>query len=321
VEPEQEPNVDRPMRRLNPTVIALLVLVALIVAVWIFAGTRNADQDKLTGNVVTAQSTSDPEKQCSALATYDLLKRELFRRAAQERNVDQAAYDQIASAAMLRVEDPAMESQDSGSGAINCSGSVSIDLPPGVSTAGGRTTLMSDVDYTLEPASDGGSEAIVLKNADALLTPLTTLTKTDQSAEPAQTDQSADQDNGAAPDDGSAAASVTPSVNPPVVAPSAPAVPRSVVGRPSFDCGRARTVGEVTVCADPGLAMLDRSMAEQFGRAMANADPDQRALLQQTASRFLRYRDSCKSRSCIGDAYNGRMKEIDDIMTGSWRPH
>jgi len=316
VEPEQQPGVDRPMRRLNPTVIALMVLVALIVAVWIFAGTRNADQDKLTGNVVTAQSSADPEKQCSAQATYDLLKRELFRRAAQQRGSDQAAYDQLAGAAMLRVEDPAMESQDSASGAINCSGSVSIDLPPGVSAAGGRTSLMSDVDYTIQPAS-GGDDVITLRNADALLTPLTTLTRTDQAAQPNDGDQS----NATAPqDDSDLSAAPTEPPAPPVTAPvSPPAAPQSVIGRPSFDCNRARTVGEVTVCADPGLAMLDRSMSQQFDRAMANADPGQRAVLQQTRSRFLRYRDSCKTRSCIGEAYNERMQEIDDIMAGTWR--
>ncbi len=57
------------------------------------------------------------------------------------------------SAATLRMENPVMESQDKDTGAINCSGSLSLDLPPGVAADGGRTTLMSDIDYTIENAA------------------------------------------------------------------------------------------------------------------------------------------------------------------------
>ncbi|MBV9528884.1 hypothetical protein [Sphingomonas sp.] len=304
------------MRRLNPTVIALLGLIALIVGIWVFAGTRNADQDKLTGNVVTAQADGDPEKACSSDATYELLKRALFQHAAQQRGGDQATYDQLSQAASLRVEDPAMESQDKQTGAINCSGSVSIDLPPGVAAGGGRTNLMSDVDYTVQPAADGGSDTIVLKNADALVAPLATLSRTDQNAQQPAAQQ---------PDDTNstdeAAADQSPASAPPAVtaAPAQAPTPRPAMARPSFDCSDAHTAGEAAVCSDAGLAALDRSMAAQYGRAMAQADPDQRDLLQGTGERFLHYRDHCPTRACIGDAYTGRMREIRDIMAGTWR--
>jgi len=61
-------------------------------------------------------------------------------------------------------------------------------------------------------------------------------------------------------------------------------------------------------------------MAAQFGRAMAEASPQQQAVLQQTRNRFLGYRDRCPNNSCIGDAYVGRMREIRDIMEGRWKP-
>ena len=57
-------------------------------------------------------------------------------------------------------------------------------------------------------------------------------------------------------------------------------------------------------------------MASQFNRAAASADPQERALLNRTRSRFLGYRDACRSNDCIADAYRGRMREIDDIMSG-----
>lgn len=309
------------MNRLNPTVIALLGIIVLIVAVWVFAGARNADQDKLTGNIVTQQVAGDPEKRCSDQATYDLVKRALFRQAAQQRGGDQAAYDQLASAALLRVEDPAMESQDRDSGAINCSGSLSIDLPPGVTAPGGRTNLMADVDYTIQPASQAGGDMVVLKNADSLVTPLAGLTRTDQAVQaPADQQQQPDQQPATPPDDTTAAPQPTVPLPAPVVAQPAPQPAlRSANTRPSFDCSRARNAGEAAVCSDAGLAGLDRSMAAQFGRAMAEADPDQRELLQETGQRFLQYRDHCPTRACMGDAYTGRMREIHDIMAGTWQ--
>ncbi|MFL6846930.1 MAG: hypothetical protein ACJ8EI_00960, partial [Sphingomicrobium sp.] len=149
-EPEPREDVHRPMRRLNPTLLALLggIAVLLLILAY-FATSRNPDQDKLIGNEVVAQTTStEPEKRCASRATYDLIKRELFRRAAQQRGSDVAAYDQLAGFAVVRMENAVLESEDSANGAVNCSASLSLDLPPGVAVVGGRRTLTSDLDYT-----------------------------------------------------------------------------------------------------------------------------------------------------------------------------
>jgi uncharacterized protein YecT (DUF1311 family) len=93
---------------------------------------------------------------------------------------------------------------------------------------------------------------------------------------------------------------------------------RAVPARPSFNCRYARTRGEIAVCSDAGLSSLDRQMATQFYGAMSVARPGQRAMLQRTRGRFLRYRDSCPSQSCMTDAYRRRMREISGIMGGPW---
>jgi uncharacterized protein len=82
----------------------------------------------------------------------------------------------------------------------------------------------------------------------------------------------------------------------------------------------SRTRGEIAVCRVEGLAGLDRQMAAQYRRAIASGDPRQHALLRATRDAFLRYRDSCPSDGCIAGAYRDRMREIDDIMAGRWRP-
>lgn len=297
--------------RINPLVIALGGLVVILLLAWLLATRGNSDQDKLTGNEKNESQAAqaDPEKLCARSSTYDLIKRDLFRRAAQVRGSDQAVFDRLSSYAVLRMESPVMESNDEERGAVNCSGSLSLDLPPGVAVVGGRRTLSSDVDYTVQPAADGSGAVVLLRNADAIITPLATLARI---AQPAQS-----------PSAIPAAAPAEPAVAEPqpVPSPSAPpAEPRPVSARPSFDCRAARTRGEIAICSDAGLAALDRNMAAQYGRAVAGASGDERALLRQTRDRFLAYRDRCRDNRCIGDAYEGRMREIRDIVEGRWQP-
>lgn len=302
--PERQRDPEDPARPANWTTLLLiagLVLVVLIVAY--FATRGNSDQDKLTNTEVAASTPANHDKVCASSATYDLIKRELFRRAAQLRGNDQAAYDQLSAVAVLRMENPVMESEDTSTGAVNCSGSLSIDLPPGVAAVGGRTSLMSDVDYTVQPAADGSGNVVLLKNADSIIAPLATLARTNQSppaAESEPTPQSPDENQ------------LSPEVQQPAPASPAPA-------QPSYSCASARTRGEAMVCSDRGLAALDRNMASEYGQAFAVATPDQRDLLKQTARRFYAYRDRCPDSQCIAAAYNDRIREIRDIIQGRWQ--
>jgi uncharacterized protein YecT (DUF1311 family) len=307
VEHDPRTGVHRPVKKLNHTVIALIGgLVVLLLLIAYFASSRNPDQDRLSDANLTQEAASGPDKRCASKATFDLIKRELFRRAAEMRGSDQAAYDQIAASAVLRMENPVMENQDQRSGAINCSGSLYLDLPPGVAATGGRRSLMSDVDYTIQPAADGGGDVVLLRNADSIIAPLATLTRV-----AAPVDQSLAESNELAPE-----ANVEASES----AALEPGPQSSYPGRPSFDCNDARTKGEIAVCSDSGLSALDVNMAAQYRRALTSASPEQRGLLQSTRDRFLAYRDRCPNRQCIGDAYVGRMREIRDIAEGRLQP-
>lgn len=310
MEPQRGRDVQQPMRRLNPAVLALLAgLVVLVLLIAYLASNRNPEQDRLKDSQLNiSQGASPADKRCGSQATYDLIKRELFRRAAQLRGSDQAAYDKLSNYAVVRMENPVMEGSDSATGTISCSGSLSLDLPPGIAVVGGRRTLMSDVDYSVQRAADGSGNVIVLRNADAIIVPLATLART-APAQPAVSPGA----NEAAPEqpETNVAASVSANVQP------GPAT--ASPGRPSFDCNKRRTRGEAAVCSDSGLSALDLNMATQYRRAMETASPEQQALLGETARRFYAYRDRCPDNRCIGDAYVGRMREIRDIMEGRWR--
>ncbi len=82
----------------------------------------------------------------------------------------------------------------------------------------------------------------------------------------------------------------------------------------------ARRRGEIAVCGDPGLAAADRQMATEYARAVSVATPEQREQLRQSAQRFYAYRDRCPTNACIGEGYNGRLREITDIVEGRWQP-
>ncbi len=320
MDPESGSRVQRPVRTTNGTTLALIGgLIVLVLVIAYFATRGNSNQDKLTENEVTQNATKAkalaPEKLCASNQTYDLIKRELFRRAAQLRGSDQAAFDQLSAYAVVRMENPVMESQDNASGAVNCSGNLSLDLPPGVRIVGGRQTLTSDVDYTVQAAADGSGKIVLLRSADAVIAPLATLARANQQAQISTATAPAPE---LANEVGSDQQQLdVRTQRQPATVPS-PNV--SSAAHPSFDCAKARSKGEVAVCSDAGLTALDRNVADQYGRAMSGASAAQKALLRETGDRFFRYRDRCPNRSCIGDAYVGRMREIRDIMEGRWQP-
>jgi hypothetical protein len=315
-------------RGINPVLLALGGLLLLLLLLWLFTGNRSADQDKLTGNEAgeEAASAADPEKRCASQATYDLIKRDLFRRAAQVRGSDQGAFDRLAAYAAIRMENPVLESEDSNNGAVRCSGSLSIDLPPGVQVVGGRRTLNADIDYSLRGAADRSGDVVTIRNADAIVTPLATLARTNAAGTtpPAANGQADDPDVLGPVPPGTAP---PPQAIPPVRNPNQPPPPpvqvpprASTSAAPSFNCANASTRSERAVCSDSGLASLDRQMAAQFNSARSGASAQERALLDRTRGRFLSYRNGCRSDDCIADAYRGRMREISDIMAGRWQP-
>ena len=307
-DPTGDPRVTRPMRRLTPLNIALIVAGVLILAfvIWTAASTRRDNPDKLTdGNTITEPRAADPAKRCASQATYDQIKRDLFRRAAALRGSDQAAFDKIAAYSVVRIDQPLLDSEDEGTGAIACSGTLTLDLPPGVAVVGGRRTLDADIGYTLQRSADGNGEVLTLTRADAIITPLATLARvgrpTSDPLAPAQVDPLAP---------ATAPSPAEPVANPP---------PVQATSNPSFNCANARTRGEIAVCGDGGLAALDRQMAASYVDALRDADPATRAMLQRSRDRFLGYRDQCPSSDCIADTYRGRIREIRDIASGRLR--
>ena len=305
------------MRRITPAILAAIAigLLVFVIVVVMMTRPRTAGEDKLSDAQAAGAGASAPQTRCASQATYDRIKDELFRQAAQVRKSDQAAFDRISAYASVRMQRPLLRSRDEELGTVRCTGQLSLDLPPGVVVVGGRRTLSADIDYVLQPAADGSGDVVLLEGADPIVVPLATLSRAGAPAR-GQQDELLDP---AAP--GTPAPPLAPG-QPPATAepPPPPAVPQANRVSPSFNCRYARTGGEIAVCNDPGLAALDRQMAAQYFRALSVAGPRQRAQLTATRTAFLRFRDRCPGNACIAETYRGRMREIRDIMAGTWRP-
>jgi uncharacterized protein YecT (DUF1311 family) len=292
-------------RRVNPWLI--VGIVAAIAAGLLLASSvwtsRWSGKEEVPENAVASKNEQDPQAWCAAQSTYDAMKRELFRRAAQVRGNDEQVYAKLADFALLRVNGPVARGIDDQLKSVSCSGTVILDLPPGVAVAGGRRSLSGDVDYSIQPAADGSGKVVRLGNADAIVVPLATISRT-STPQPQQPVTSPDMNQ------------VAPTEQP---QPQQPPQPQPVQANPSFDCDHAGNDAEFAICSDPGLAALDRQMAADYQRALMSADRHQRRTLERSRNRFLSYRNRCATNQCIAETYQSRIREIGDIMTGNWR--
>jgi uncharacterized protein len=67
-------------------------------------------------------------------------------------------------------------------------------------------------------------------------------------------------------------------------------------------------------CKNPQIAALDRMAAGFFSQSMAHADAARKQLLLSSHTRSAAARGSCRSDSCVTDAYLRQMREISTIM-------
>src|SRR6187399_1898256 len=151
-------------------IVALVgaVLAGILLASTVWDNRWKAD-DNAVGNSIAETKPADMEKWCAAQATYDAMKRELFRRAAQVRGSDDQAYARLSDFALLRINAPVASGIDDQLESVTCNGTAVLSLPPGVEVAGGRKSLSGDVEYSIQPAADGTGNAVRLGNVDAIV--------------------------------------------------------------------------------------------------------------------------------------------------------
>lgn len=298
-----------------PPAMRILSTAVMISAALAATGCGRKNNDKLSeADVAASQGESakpdGADRRCASARSSDAVKAQLFARAAEIRGGFADNYARIAGFALLQLDGAAPVSPVGAGEAVDCRAHAVLRLPPGLHASGGRTQVGGDINYTVAP---GASGIVTLGAAEAVTEPLATLSQGRTAATPTMPVSPSSTPGRTPPE-----APARP-LDPLAPAPVAPPPPASATS-PSYSCARARTPSERAVCASPGLAALDRTMASRYVDALRTADPAAAQLLRRTRDPFLGYRERCgDDASCIERVYRGRIREIDDILRGRWQ--
>lgn len=296
----------------------LIGLALLLVAVAAGLGLAFTARDDSTADdaaMVRIEEKKAIDNDCASGATFQGLKQLVFDQVGRLRTLERVNFDILSSGAVVRMEEPVVRSHDESLALTRCSGRFILELPPGAEAAfEGEPRLVADTVYEIQAAADGSGPVYRMTGAEAIVSRLAAFDMEGRRlSTPTPEMPEAPLDDGQIlPDPGSDLAPP-----PIVVTRGLGAEPESATSNPSFNCRYARTRGELLVCGSDRLATQDRRMADLYASAMAYADGGTRRLLARSRDAFLTYRDRCLDTSCVAEAYEGRMREIRDIMAGA----
>jgi uncharacterized protein len=83
---------------------------------------------------------------------------------------------------------------------------------------------------------------------------------------------------------------------------------RTAAQGPSFDCSKARSRIDKSICADALLSALDRQVNDLF--AVALTQTDDQGDIKKEQRRWLRTRDDCEDSICVKNSYEQRFNEL-----------
>ena len=246
-----------------------------------------------------------PEPSCASSTVNDLVKRELFRRAALRRPDVEAQLREVETATVVRF---AAKEAESRSG--DCGGWFSLDVPSDFAVDGGRTNLNADIAFGLTRA--GASLRLAsLTGDDRLVRSLASIGPAPK--EPSPTEVEADTVISASNVPQRAAASAKPRP-----APFKPARVRQADA--STPCAGVAGRTERMLCANANLALLDRQVSSFYRQSWSQADEQKRSELLRTRQSFDVRRDACSTSNCMTSAYVSRLRQISEIMAGRAQP-
>lgn len=84
-------------------------------------------------------------------------------------------------------------------------------------------------------------------------------------------------------------------------------------GATSFDCSKAATFAEKTVCGSAVLGQLDDALTNNYRNMLTGNLGDGGKDLKREQKEWLRKRNACKSETCLVAAYRSRVDEICNI--------
>lgn len=89
---------------------------------------------------------------------------------------------------------------------------------------------------------------------------------------------------------------------------------------PSFDCAKASTFVEKSICSDSKLSELDILLMSSYKKAYSTTK-DQESLKTEQKSWLKNVRNTCQNNKCLEDAYNSRMSQLNTSSPVSSNKH
>ncbi|WP_192559877.1 lysozyme inhibitor LprI family protein [Pseudomonas allokribbensis] len=86
----------------------------------------------------------------------------------------------------------------------------------------------------------------------------------------------------------------------------------------SFDCAKAVSFAEKSICADTALSLLDEQLNSQYVRALDSAANRNQVRIEQRE--WLRLRDNCVTDSCLSTSMSQRLNQLSGAIPQSARP-
>ncbi|HEV2866540.1 MAG TPA: hypothetical protein VGX37_08485 [Allosphingosinicella sp.] len=280
-------------------------------------------------NEVRREREAQLRRACASELTYDRLKEYAFDEAQRIRGRDERLLDDIATASVVRMEQPVVKSRDEALNVTVCTGRFVLELPPGTENAfDGERRLAAEVEYAAQAAVDGSGLVYQMSGAEPIIYRLATIgglppavpLRQVATAEPVPPPSApAVPVQPVQPVQRQAQPQPQPRPQrqpPPQPQPKRDATAAAGQARPSYNCRQAGTRTERMVCASPDLASRDRRMASVYYAEMARADGSTRQQLRRSRDRFLARRERCSTESCVAAAYEERVREIRQLTGG-----
>lgn len=77
---------------------------------------------------------------------------------------------------------------------------------------------------------------------------------------------------------------------------------------PAFNCAKASSKVEKTICADPTLSSADEVNADMYKEVLQTTDNANR--IKQEQRQWLKARNACQTADCIAKAYDTRYNQL-----------
>lgn len=271
-----------PRRVYRPWLFLTLATLALVaVLVWLVITRRDgiAERHPADDKAVFLNESVPPlpgPELCTSEAIYRQIKDIIFDRTIERYDGDPGALNSLRRAAGVRMQYPVLREYQAEIERADCSGRLILDIPPAAQDEfDAAPSLQANLDYSIQPAIDGGSAVVELEGIEVtvqrIVVAATMLAETRSAAEEARRLQE------------------------------------------GIHCNGSQSSLEIMICEDEDLVERSRVLAERYRGLRELLPPAESEQLAQTQRQFIQRLSNCRDPACVAALYRDRSAELDRL--------